>query len=529
MERASLRQRAGLAVSLALAAVLIFGTSALAAEPTSEGTKAAVPVIAEVADTVAEKDPAFVAEEGSSVLVEDVAEVTANGSATEEAAQAVEATANEDPTASEEDPAGGKGGSENGAVGKAGEEGPASDVPGDVSTSSDQPAADDQPVPEDQPAADDQPTDDVTVAKDGWLLEDGIWRYYANGTPTLGWLDWQGHRYHFDPTTGAMTTGWYEESGTRHYLYASGVLAQGDWVQSNQERLYMDDAGEPGSGWVKTGSETNYVESGVAHTGALAVDGKNYWFNQYGNMAHDTTVDHDSGTYYYQSDGSMLVEHEHWQGDDLYYFGSDGRMLKSTRGTIGGRMWAFDDQGRCYKRGYVVPEGWAQVTRYSVELADKYKTYGYVMPCRIGLDATREECIEMLIKVAYEYKAAGSWWVDNTCNAPGKSIDCSGLVMEGLYACGMSLEDRPAGPYNPWTKHYVNGHFVNTWRANKVFQPISAGELERGDIVYYRGHVAIYLGNGKIINSTPEGSENIPIMNYDRWPILGYARVFPKM
>lgn len=512
MKGLSFRLR-GVALGLALAAVLTVGTSALAAEPTYDDPKATVPAVAEVAGTVGEKDPAVVAGDGSSVLVQDVATDAPAEDATKEAVQPGEATAGEGPAPDQP------------AVQPAA---PAADAEKDAPD-----AGEDHPATPETPAnsedSDTTAEPEPTAEKDGWVLEDGTWRYYADGTPTLGWLDWQGHRYHFDPMTGAMTTGWYEEEGIRHYLYASGVLAQGDWVQSAEERLYLDDAGTPGNGWVKTGSETNYVESGVAHTGALAVDGKSYWFNQYGNMAHDTTVDHDAGTYYYQSDGAMLVEHELWQADDLYYFGSDGRMLKSTRGTIGGKMWAFDDLGRCYKRGYVVPEGWAQVSRYSVELADKYKSYGYVMPCRIGLDATREECIEMLIKVAYEYKAAGSWWVDNTCNAPGQSIDCSGLVMEGLYACGMSLEDRPAGPYNPWTKHYVNGHFVNTWRANRVFQPITASQLERGDIVYYRGHVAIYLGNGKIINSTPEGSENIPIMNYDRWPILGYARVFPKM
>ena len=174
------------------------------------------------------------------------------------------------------------------------------------------------------------------------------------------------------------------------------------------------------------------------------------------------------------------------------------------------------------KRGWQNPAKYPQVSRFNVKLPSY--AHGFVMPSRISADATREECVETLIAVAYEYKAAGSWWVDNTIDAPGGPIDCSGMILEGLYACGMSLDGVRGGDYNPTTKATTKPYFSNEWRIYGTFMPVSSPR--RGDIVYYDGHVGIYLGGGKMIDSWPGTVSEHNVNNPQYGPVLGYGRPF---
>ena len=41
------------------------------------------------------------------------------------------------------------------------------------------------------------------------------------------------------------------------------------------------------------------------------------------------------------------------------------------------------------------------------------------------------------------------------------------------------------------------------WYRNNTFMPVSTSVMQRGDVVYYQGHIGIYIGNGRIIDSWP--------------------------
>jgi cell wall-associated NlpC family hydrolase len=61
-------------------------------------------------------------------------------------------------------------------------------------------------------------------------------------------------------------------------------------------------------------------------------------------------------------------------------------------------------------------------------------------------------------------------------------LDCSGLVQQALFACGRACPrdtDQQAG----------------------LGRPIAADEFGRGDLVFWKGHVAIGLGGGRIIHA----------------------------
>lgn len=168
------------------------------------------------------------------------------------------------------------------------------------------------------------------------------------------------------------------------------------------------------------------------------------------------------------------------------------------------------------KIGWQNPAGLPQVSRYSVVLPSYATgTHTYVTPSAIRVDATREECIEAFISRAYDY--LGTTFNEPWSTEPGGvGVDCSGLVLQCLYATGMDLENaagtKYVGGYNPYNHYYVPEQTYNSarWYENGTFKRVSKSSMERGDLIFYGYyddygshvyHVAIYLGNGKIIHS----------------------------
>lgn len=155
-----------------------------------------------------------------------------------------------------------------------------------------------------------------------------------------------------------------------------------------------------------------------------------------------------------------------------------------------------------------------------------YTLGAYVSPIKVNPSSTRKDHIEAMISTAKKY--LGSDYVVGASGKPREGADCSGLVMQGLYAAGVD-------PYPvSCLRHSKPGYEYesrNLW-ANKKFKSVPYTQKQRGDLVFYRGrggaiiHVAIYLGNGKVIESWPNKVVIWPIKNSHRNRIAGIKRVF---
>ena len=134
---------------------------------------------------------------------------------------------------------------------------------------------------------------------------------------------------------------------------------------------------------------------------------------------------------------------------------------------------------------------------------DWYTLGAYVSPLRIDNTSSRTACIEAMISRAYDY--LGDNYVIGASGAPGLGIDCSGLIMQALYAAGIDMS-----PINP-VRHASPGYeyeSANIWASSK-FKHVDYKERRRGDIIIYcneKGtviHSAIYLGDDKVIEAWP--------------------------
>lgn len=185
------------------------------------------------------------------------------------------------------------------------------------------------------------------------------------------------------------------------------------------------------------------------------------------------------------------------------------------------QSWRALSAERPAKIGFQNPSNYPQVSSLTVKLPS-YCTgeFTYVTPSRIAIDATRDDCVNAFIQRAYEY--VGTKYIEPYSTAPGGAVDCSGFVLQCLYATGMDM-----GIYNPYNHRWLSWQTYNSmnWYNKGTFMPVGVNSMQRGDVIYYRGHIAIYLGDGRMIDSWPRQGVGVHGV-YERGNPIGAARPF---
>ena len=204
---------------------------------------------------------------------------------------------------------------------------------------------------------------------------------------------------------------------------------------------------------------------------------------------------------------------------------ADGANLQiyESNGTVAQR---FTFKATSYEQeysGYHNPAPYYQVSHKSVNIPHLGQGFfGYRTVSKIPYNATRNDCVNAMITTAIEYVDTTPYVWDYSC-APGVGVDCSGLVMQALYATGMDLS-----PMNPWDHYHTPGHdhYANDIRRNPRFAHVAFSERQPGDLILTEGHVSIYVGGDRIIEAySPRVGVRYASV-YSTTPILSVARPF---
>ena len=152
-----------------------------------------------------------------------------------------------------------------------------------------------------------------------------------------------------------------------------------------------------------------------------------------------------------------------------------------------------------------------------------YSLDSYVTPVKTNSKSTRSDLVEQMIKTAESY--LGTEYVVGAAGPPGTGIDCSGLVMQAMYSIGIDPAPVSVTRHTQPGYEYESRNLWNLPTLKTVKTP------QRGDLVFYKNsagaiiHVAIYLGNNRVIESWPEKVVNWPLIHSERPLIKGYKRV----
>ena len=381
------------------------------------------------------------------------------------------------------------------------------------------------------------------TGRGAWVRDSiGWWWRRADGTyPASQWVAIGGSRYYFN-ANGYMATGWVRDGNDWFYLASSGTLL-GGWVNDGGSWYYLDPT------------------SGVMHTGMTGVDGTWYYMDSSGAM-RTGWVSLADGWHYFASSGAQMGGWLH-DGGQWYYLDPNTGVMRTQPLEVGGRRYEFDASGAW--RGYEAPAGYLQPTDHITGLGDATNTLTWGMngtkvriaQVRLGLwhsnklasvdapfvaavknfqqraglpvtgvvdkatwdamdtgypwtvdqyqatplplTATRNERVEAMI--GYAWNQTGSSYTWGGAGPYDQGFDCSGLVLQSLYAAG--LDPQPINVIkHAWPSYRTSQELY----AYPHFQHVPLAQRQRGDLIFYTTsgtvtHVAIYLGDDLIVHT----------------------------
>ncbi|MDO4798467.1 MAG: NlpC/P60 family protein [Coriobacteriales bacterium] len=207
------------------------------------------------------------------------------------------------------------------------------------------------------------------------------------------------------------------------------------------------------------------------------------------------------------------------------------RLVEKGGAAPGSTSDCFVDGSSVGKIGYQNPAGYYQVSSFNVRITNAATyPFNYITPSRISKNASRSDCVNAFLDRAREYLGTPYKW--NYACAPGVGVDCIGLVYQCAYACGMDMGGGTGDTdFNPWA-HWITGasgwhshdsnNFWNYGNAKHV--PVS--QKKAGDVLYWPGHVAIYMGSNTIIEAYDYSTGVIQVNLSRRDTPTGCIRLF---
>lgn len=290
----------------------------------------------------------------------------------------------------------------------------------------------------------------------GWHYIYGNWFYVRGGKAATGWVKDNG-KWYFCNKEGEMQTGWVKVDGKWYYLNTGGAMKTG-WLKDGGKKYYLSANGAMKTGWAKIKGKWYYFnDSGVMKTGWLKKEGRVYYLDSDGQLKTGW-LKLKGKAYYLLKNGERATG---WieLGGKKYFFDSNGVLnVKKTREAAAAQEEVKSDTAQ------TDPAAATESSSTESKAADSNKTKG-----------------EMIAEYALQF--VGNPYVYGGCSLT-EGTDCSGFVMLIYRHFGVTLP------------HYDAAIRVLGKKVN------SLSEAKAGDVICYYGHVAIYLGDGRIVHAS---------------------------
>ncbi|WP_343337684.1 hypothetical protein TPELB_26930 [Terrisporobacter petrolearius] len=341
--------------------------------------------------------------------------------------------------------------------------------------------------------------------------------------------------------------GWYKIKYKRGYGYVSGQYVVDLNDSSSGTTVIKKGKINTNTLNVRSSASTNSSKLGTLSKGTIVeivkVE-KDGWYkikykNGYGYISSSYVVDIDSSG---ESDRGYKNPQGYIQlKDKISVSGAGKNLVKGTMGLRVAKVQRKLGMGRVWE--IVGPNTMTKVTEFQkknglkatgvVDLAtwkkmgfsesSWYSLDSYVTPVKTNSKSTRSDLVEQMISTAQSY--LGTEYVVGAAGPPGSGIDCSGLVMQAMYSIGIDPAPISVTRHTQPGYEYESRNLWNLPTLKTVQTP------QRGDLVFYKNsagqviHVAIYLGNNRVIESWPEKVVNWPLIHPERALIKGYKRI----
>ena len=184
------------------------------------------------------------------------------------------------------------------------------------------------------------------VQKEGWVLEENIWRFYENNAPVLNWKKIHGKWYYFNKD-GIMLSDTIFDG---YILTSSGAMIDSGWSKLQEKWYYANAYGKISQQkWEKIGGVWYYFDQdGVMLSNTIFDD---YLFTNSGAMAESSWVKQDGQWYYAPASGKLIKNKWDKISGTWYYFNKDATMANNQwqgsyylkgSGAMAEKEWIFD-------------------------------------------------------------------------------------------------------------------------------------------------------------------------------------------
>ena len=362
------------------------------------------------------------------------------------------------------------------------------------------------------------------IQKNVWINR--TWYVTSTGEQARGFHEINGNLYFFALKNGKVKKdAKFKINGAAYYANKFGVVIRSHFVNIGDSRFFAQEDGTLASGLTQIGKHLYFFKlksHKMIRDKKKRINGAYYYFQQNGRAARNKWVKIKSKYYYFLEDGTMAVNQFIGSG---WYVGPDGARTKKSMKAGGvtklnGKYYLYDKSGVLVtnkwvtigtKTYYAGPDGAAlsglqkingkkyYFNKRGVLQKDTVVTIGDTVYV-IGSDGRITGTAQYSGEAIAEY---GKKFVGNPYVYGGTSLtngaDCSGFVYSIMLKFGIRVlrtaDQQMKGPSSAEQKQgYKKGIVVKD------------SNLQPGDLVFYgnssyASHVAIYIGNGKVVHA----------------------------